>query len=192
MRRLLPLTAMYAPNADWEGKIIALGDISKTVLESHLFDTLLWCDTLRAKAGTRVASLNGQTWLLSINEEGFPCFDTLQVFGGPSFKACITKCDILARNGIVHELDSLLLFQNPETLAPQDPTAPSVSVVRDPASPTLSRPTQIGGAEPGVPGSFGSVPSSPAADPTPNGSSGTMPRSATMVLALSLLLAARV
>jgi hypothetical protein len=69
-------------------------------------------------AGERVDSHNGQTWLISVNEAGFPCFDTIEVFGGAAKKACVTQCDILARTGIVHELDTVMVYDVPETRPP--------------------------------------------------------------------------
>lgn len=91
-------------------------------LENMRMEGLLWrCRKLRELEGQRVESLNEQTWTISLYEDSIPCFDTAQVMGGEFYKACITKCDILARSGIVHELDSILLFGNPETLGPMVP-----------------------------------------------------------------------
>jgi len=149
MKRLLPLTAMYSPNSVWENKIIELEDISKMVLESHVFKELQWCDELRKMEGKNLTSLNGLEWKISINEDNMPCFDTyLTAGGGSTFqKACITKCDILARNGIVHELDNIMMSEVGETLAPRSmrPIAPTA---RRPSPPTVARPTYFGGNEP--------------------------------------------
>ena len=109
MRRLLPLTAMYAPNSDWDNKLIKLEDISKVILENHLIENLAWCEDLVALAGTKIDTLNGQLWGVTVNEAGFPCFDT-KIPGGEAYKSCIVECDILARNGLVHLLDKVMLF----------------------------------------------------------------------------------
>jgi hypothetical protein len=121
IKRLLPLTALYAPNEEWEGKKTKLEEIAKNVLESHLFDDLLWCDRLRELAGTTVTSLNEKQWTITINSDNFPCFETTEtVVVGAVKSACITKCDILARNGVVHEMDTLLLFEAAETRSPSE------------------------------------------------------------------------
>lgn len=137
MRRLLPLTAMYAPNQAWQNKVIKLNQLASTVLENMLFEDLMWCHSLIAMAGNneKAKSLNGQTWQVSVNSEGFPCFETVQAFGQASLKACITKCDILARNGIVHELDNVLFFETPETKAPSPPTPTAPIPPRSPSAP---------------------------------------------------------
>lgn len=156
MRRLLPLTAMYAPNQEWENKLIDLEDISKVILENHLIENLAWCEDLVAMAGKKIDTLNGQLWMVSVNEDGKPCFDT-KVPGGPSYKSCVVECDILARNGIVHFLDKVMLFETPETLGPVAPTVPTMSRPSAPTffsqpSPTagqgLARPTFFGGTSP--------------------------------------------
>lgn len=135
MKRLLPLTTFFAPNPEWEGKVTKIEEIAKTVLESHIFEKLLWCDTLRDMVGngTSVTSYNNQTWTLSINQDGFPCFDTYEEADGAMNKACISKCDIIARNGVVHELDSLLLFDPAETRPPSQFAA---NVPRPPSAPS--------------------------------------------------------
>lgn len=121
MKRLLPLTALYAPNPEWEGKKTKMEEIAKNVLENHLFEKLYWCNTLRNMTGTTITSLNKKNWNISVNSGNFPCFDTLEIVeSGAPKRACITKCDILARNGIVHELDTVLLFEAAETRPPSE------------------------------------------------------------------------
>ena len=169
MRRLLPLTAMFAPNSDWDNKLIKLEDISKVILENHLIENLAWCDTLVKLAGEKIDTLNGQLWMVSVNEHGKPCFDT-KVPGGESYKSCIVECDILARNGIVHLLDKVMLFETPETLGPQAPTVPTMS---RPSTPTyFSNPTPTAGG-PGLdrPTFFG--PTAPAYAPVDNRGGGS-------------------
>jgi Fasciclin domain len=163
MKQLLPLTAMYAPNSDWENKVVKLEDISKVVLENMLIEGLMWCSKLRELAGQKVESHNGQTWRVTLNEADMPCFETAQVAGGEIYKACITKCDILARNGIVHELDSLILFEDPETLGPMAPTPPFTA--QQPNQPTFAeQPSPTPGDVLGGPSFFG--PTSPAYSPS--------------------------
>jgi hypothetical protein len=40
---LLPLTAIYVNNDGWDGVQIKLDDIAPVILESHIFEDLLWC-----------------------------------------------------------------------------------------------------------------------------------------------------
>ena len=164
MRRLLPLTAMYAPNSDWNNKLIKLEDISKVILENHLIENLAWCEDLVALSGTKIDTLNGQLWSVSVNEDGKPCFDT-KVPGGESYKSCVVECDILARNGIVHLLDKVMLFETPETLGPQAPTVPTMS---RPSTPTYFAQPSPSVNDPGLdrPTFFG--PTSPAYAPVDN------------------------
>ena len=134
MKRLLPITCLFAPNDDWANKVVEVDDISKSVLENMIFAELQWCDTLREMAGERLESHNGQTWKITVNETtNMPCFDTEQVFGGPIRRSCITKCDMLVRNGIVHQIDKVLFFEVPETVGPQPPSIPTA---RNPSTPT--------------------------------------------------------
>lgn len=118
LKRLLPITVFYAPNEAFEGKIFDVTEVSESLLENMVFKELLWCEKLVGMVGERVESHNGQTWLVSVNEEGYPCFDTIEVFGGAAQKACVTQCDIMVRNGIVHALDTVMIFQTPDTRPP--------------------------------------------------------------------------
>ena len=120
MKRLEPLTAMYAPNDKWTGNIIELDEIGESVIKNMLFKEMMWCDYLQSIAGQTIESLNGQEWTIEINEKGLPCFKTAAVFGGATVGACIAEggCDILANNGIVHRLEELLLFEEAATLPP--------------------------------------------------------------------------
>jgi hypothetical protein len=166
MRRLLPLTALYTPNEEWEGKLIEVDDIAEVVLENHLFEDLMWCDKLRGLQNQVVESLNGQTWFVTVNEDNFPCFDTITTFGAATTRACITRCDILARNGIVHEIDKIMLKERPETIGPAPPIAPTPRV---PSAPTWNNPSSSGGdgsnpAPVQYAGGFGS--GSPGSSPT--------------------------
>jgi hypothetical protein len=176
MKRLLPLTAMYAPNEKWDNIKIAMADISKVMLENHLIENLAWCKDLVAAEGTKVDTLNGQLWEVSVNEDGKPCFES-KIPGGPSFKSCVVVCDILARNGIVHYLDNVMVFETPETFAPRGPSVPTFSrpsvptYFNDPSPSNangLARPTFFG-------------PTSPAYAPIDNrpSASSAMPRFST-------------
>ena len=118
MKRLSPLTTLYAPNADWENVVTPMEKIADTVLKNHMFEKLLWCDTLLEmyKAGTPIQSLNKQNWTITVNEAGFPCLETALGTVGTT-RSCITECDILARNGIVHKLDTRMEFEVAKTEA---------------------------------------------------------------------------
>lgn len=117
MKRLLPLTCMYVPDPIWEGKVVYLESIAKDVLKSHIFKEMLWCDSLRNVVGKKAISLNGKEWNVTLNENNMPCFETLDELeeADRPERSCITKCDILAKNGIVHEMDNLIMFVRPET-----------------------------------------------------------------------------
>lgn len=179
MKRLLPLTAMYAPDEAWDGIKITLQDISKAMLESHLIENLAWCEDLVALAGTKIDTLNGQLWMVSVNEEGKPCFES-KIPGGESYKACVVVCDILARNGIVHYLDNVMMFETPETFGPRPPSIPTMS---QPSTPTyFNRPSPSANG-PGLerPTFFG--PTNPAYAPIDNRPSAS--GASTMTLAVS-------
>jgi hypothetical protein len=140
---LLPLTAIYVTNAGWDGVQISIDDIAPVILESHIFQDLIWCDDFRALAGMRVESLNGETWFVTVNDEGFPCFLTEETFGGPAKRSCITECDLLARNGLVHVMDELLVY---ETDQQDDASQPVPQLDFGGSAPTFTRPT--GGSSP--------------------------------------------
>jgi uncharacterized surface protein with fasciclin (FAS1) repeats len=138
MKRLLPLTTFFAPNEAFEGKITEAQEIAKTLLESHIFEKLLWCHTIVDLAGSTITSYNNQTWKVSVGESGMPCFDTYADANGKIKKSCITKCDILARNGIVHEIDELLLFNPAETRPPSTfGDIPNVNIPTAPSPPSV-------------------------------------------------------
>jgi hypothetical protein len=124
VKRLSPLTAFYARDDQWQNKQIDLTEISTNVLENHLFKELLWCHKLKSLAGTEIESHNGRFWLVSVNEEGFPCLDVVTAEGEKT-RSCITQCDILARNGIVHEVDQIILFEDMQTRGPSPPVPPT-------------------------------------------------------------------
>jgi hypothetical protein len=159
---LLPLTAIYVNNTGWDGIKIELDDIAPVILESHVFENLLWCKDLRAMAGTRVESLNGQTWFIEVNEDNFPCFLTEETAGGEPQKACLTECDILARNGLVHVMDRVLIYETSESGDAPQPTT-QLDFSQPGSSPTFTRPTINNGDSPS---SFGSSPT----DGKPSGS----------------------
>jgi hypothetical protein len=115
MKRLEPMTALFAPDYSWRNKVIPL-DRVEYILESHIFKSLLWCDVLREYApgsgheneGKKIESENGAEWAITLNGKNMPCF-TAFIGLGQQLDACVVECDILARNGIVHALDEVLL-----------------------------------------------------------------------------------
>lgn len=134
LKRLSPLTAFFAPNDAWNFKI-ELDDISKSVLENMIFADLLWCETLRELKDKRPESHNGQTWKVTVNETtNMPCFDMEETEGGPVRRSCVTKCDVLTRNGIVHQVDRAFVYGVVETIGPQPPSIPTAS---NPNAPTF-------------------------------------------------------
>jgi hypothetical protein len=162
MEYLLPLTAIYVGNDGWDGVPIKIDDIAPVILESHIFQNLLWCNDLRALAGQRVESLNGETWFVVVNDDNFPCFMTEETVGGEPQKACITECDILARNGIVHVMDKVLLYETPEESDVPQPT-PVLDFSQPGSAPTFTRPSPPSGPV-STPSNFDSSPSGSAFD----------------------------
>ena len=84
---------------------------------------------------------------MSLNDDDMPCFATAGALGDIT-RSCITKCDILARNGVVHEIDTVLLYEVGETLGPTPPTPPAFNDASAPIwtvreAPTYSNPTNI-------------------------------------------------
>ena len=164
MKRLLPLTTLFAPNDAFEGKVTKMEEIADKVLKNHIFEKLLWCDTIleiAASNSSNFTSLNGQTWNVSKGSNGLPCFDTYADVGGKVKRACIKKCDILARNGIVHELDDILLYDPSETRPPSafGDNFPTENTPVAPAAPTIFQ-------RPSDSSLTGDDASSPAASPT--------------------------
>jgi uncharacterized surface protein with fasciclin (FAS1) repeats len=160
MKRLLPLTTFFAPNDAFEGKVTRMEDIADKLLKNHIFEKLLWCDTILDMIDGSITSLNNHSWTISKGSNGLPCFDTYADTDGTVKRACIKKCDTLARNGIVHELDDILLFNPSETRPPSafGDNFPSGNLPVAPAAPTIfQRPSDS---------SLTSDASSPEASPT--------------------------
>jgi hypothetical protein len=141
MKRLLPLTTFFSPNSAYEGKVTKMEEIGEVLLKNHIFETLLWCDTIleMANMSMTITSLNNYSWTVSKGSNGLPCFDTYVDASGTVKKACIKKCDILARNGIVHELDDILLYNPSETRPPSvfGDDIPAGNLPVAPAAPTV-------------------------------------------------------
>lgn len=147
MKLLIPLTAMYVPNPVWEGVPAPMGAIGEQILKSYMFDDLLWCDKLvdmvvnNVTAHPTVRSTNGYLWDVSVNDVGMPCFQIASQFDDQPPKpgrACITSCDTLARNGIVHEIDYMMVVEEPERIVDSvfGNLAPSPTVGFQPTAPT--------------------------------------------------------
>jgi uncharacterized surface protein with fasciclin (FAS1) repeats len=127
MKQLSPLTVLYAPDDSWKNLAIPMEEISKTVLENMVFKTLLWCDTLRSLKGQYAESHNQKYWIITVNDKNMPCFEFSEEKSGSNsssssqavYQSCITQCDILARNGIVHHIDTVLLYETVQTLSPK-------------------------------------------------------------------------
>jgi hypothetical protein len=83
--------------------------------------------------GQEVDSLSGETWKIFVNDEGQPCFQTVVEFGLPAQLSCVTTCDILCQNGIIHQVSSILVH---ESLATRGPSPPLPPTFRSPVQPT--------------------------------------------------------
>jgi hypothetical protein len=64
----------------------------------------------------------------------FPCFGTQSESGAEEVRACITECDVLSRNGIVHLIDKVLLMDVLETRGPSPAPPPGSRPPIDPDS----------------------------------------------------------
>ena len=139
MKRLLPLTTFFAPNEAFEGKVTKIEDIADALLKNHIFEKLLWCDTILEMVGSSITSLNDRSWNITKGSDGLPCFDTYADADGTMKRACIKKCDILGRNGIVHELDDIMLFNPSETRPPSTfgDNFPGGDLAVAPSAPTI-------------------------------------------------------
>lgn len=137
MKRLEPMTAVYAPDSEWRNKKIELDNI-EYILESHLFEALLWCDVLLEYApgsgheneGKKIESLSGAEWSITKNGLGMPCF-TIFIGLGEQLASCVTECDVLARNGIVHTVDKVMLDTPVATRGPSPSLPPIERPPRD-------------------------------------------------------------
>lgn len=142
MQRLIPLTALYVPNPVWEGVPAPIGEIGEQILKSYMFDDLLWCDKLLESVGQTVRSTNGFLWDITVNDDNMPCFGIASQFDDQPPKparACVTSCDTLARNGIVHEIDYMMLVEEPERIVDSvfGNVAPTPTVGFQPTVPTV-------------------------------------------------------
>lgn len=140
-----PITAFFVPNKGFDSQRLK-APIPKfddpKIMENMLFDKMLTCADLIALEGHSIQSLNGRNWTISISRKsGMPCFDTTGYVGStPSRKACVSKCDTLGSNGLIHELRLVLLYvstpeevaastEPPTTARPTDPPSPPVAPV---------------------------------------------------------------
>jgi len=140
VERLSPLTVLFAPNAAWEGISIPIDEVGNSVLKNHMFNELVWCESLREMAleDQKIVSMNQQTWTITVNEGNFPCFQSINPAEG-STRTCITQCDIMARNGIVHVLDETPVSISP----PISSDAPTVAPVLSPSKGCFSDLSQV-------------------------------------------------
>lgn len=161
------LTALFAPNTAWAAAFAQdTYDQRQLVVLSlnHLFllpDGPATCADLRGLASTNssVESISQIEWPLSVNDQGFPCFEL-----SGTTRSCITRCDVMANNGIVHFVDEILVKPNqltePPTGAPVLPTpAPTEAL------PTISPTTTVPTGTTTLPGST-PLPTPPANVPT--------------------------
>ena len=139
VKRLTPLTVLYAPDEAWEDTLLSVENTLKVDLENHLFLNLARCEHLIQLEGQQIESFNGQLWNISVNEGGFPCFVAASPTGHSSM-SCIVECNILARNGIVHFVDNVLPTP-PATAHPTSPPTPQSSPSPTTTSPKTSLPT---------------------------------------------------
>lgn len=122
------------PDSIWNRQqfTIDTSSILSEVVNSHLFPSVLSCDGLRQSAGSDIASLNEKRWRISVNDQDLPCLQYVDESGAVNLNstACVSKCDIVAQNGMAFYLDGVLLppgvaTEKPPTMEPT--TAPAAS-----------------------------------------------------------------
>jgi hypothetical protein len=136
---LSPRSIMMVPDSIWNRQVfsIDINSIVSEVINSHMFASVVSCDGLRQSAGSDIISLNEKRWRILLNDRDFPCLQYVDETGAvnPDSVACISKCDIVAQNGMVLYLDNILLppgvaTEKPPTAAPTPAPAASNSTAQ--------------------------------------------------------------
>jgi uncharacterized surface protein with fasciclin (FAS1) repeats len=113
--RDLPLTMLAPDNRAF--RRIEFGTLDGgEIIKAHIFKGLLFCDVLANM--TSVSSVNGIVHAVDVRGDNN---ETLRVGG-----AYIYKCDILARNGVLHHVDRVI-GQDYDTVSPTISPAPTIT-----------------------------------------------------------------
>jgi len=111
-----PVLTLLAPydRAWWRVRFGALEGVE--IIKRHIFRGLEFCDTIANK--TELVAVNGAVHPIELrgeNEENIFVADAL-----------IFKCDILARNGVLHHIDRVIGLDYP-TISPTSSPAPTLT-----------------------------------------------------------------
>ena len=145
LKQLTPLTVLFVPTEAFQDIRITL-ELIGDVLENHLFQNLLYCDTLLELASMNqiLESENGDSWEIVVNEVGLPCFRPTGTPVGETVRVgCIILCDLWANNGVGHVVDvALLTVEQQGALTPAPTQAPTnTPTINETASPTAAQTT---------------------------------------------------
>lgn len=128
-----PRTVFFVDNKNSTGKSFdmdedGMWDDESTLLNGHVFAELRSCYDLRGMHGKFLTSQSGVIWTIHVNERNQPCLNhTGDTTATP---ICVVRCDVVARNGIIHIVDDFLVAPGRYRLVPES-EMPSMS-------PTLS------------------------------------------------------
>lgn len=139
---------LFAPEDDALINSSTLPNSTTTFLQSHLFEGMLFADTLLGMDGETITSVNEEQFLVTVEDDVV----TLSSFGDPSveIKVSVVATDILGNNGVMHRISGPLTDTSsvPITSAPT-PTSTRLYLTGEviledaTAAPTDSQ-TQIG------------------------------------------------
>ena len=118
---LAPRTVLLVQNEGFRPYQVDETTVAEVLLENMIFEKIYSCNQLRKLQGQNIVSMNNRTWTIDINVKDEPC---LTASGGGD-TACITKCDLVGKNGIAHQIDLPLAQAGALSLAPSTPTVPS-------------------------------------------------------------------
>jgi uncharacterized surface protein with fasciclin (FAS1) repeats len=136
-----PRTVLYVNNDGWKGKIILSDNLAEIILRDSIFTSLYSCEDFIKLDGQTVQSINDLVWKVSVNDKNRPCFEYANDSTEAVAKVCITRCDMIANNGIAHEIDNVLAAPgvvDAEPPSPQPSMAPSQTF-----APTTTRPPTL-------------------------------------------------
>lgn len=107
-----PTTAFFVPNDSFETNIFARDTIPEPVLKNHLFHDLYFCEDLIGfgEIGAVLEAISGQKYRIIVSEDRSPCFVSYSSVQNdePTTASCITKCNMLSKNGVAHEIERLI------------------------------------------------------------------------------------
>eukprot|EP00539_Tryblionella_compressa_P012447 CAMPEP_0178823516 /NCGR_PEP_ID=MMETSP0746-20121128/5180_1 /TAXON_ID=913974 /ORGANISM="Nitzschia punctata, Strain CCMP561" /LENGTH=658 /DNA_ID=CAMNT_0020485119 /DNA_START=188 /DNA_END=2164 /DNA_ORIENTATION=- len=137
--RDLPLTLLAPDNRAF--RRIEFGTLDGgEIINKHLFRGLFFCDVLANMTSTGIASVNGFTHAIEVRGENME-----HVWVGGAY---IYKCDILARNGVLHYIDRVI-GEDYETVPPTISPAPTITPQPTTSEAPTGAPVPLFAEEPG-------------------------------------------